>query len=249
MNRDTILTEVRDIVGEESADFWTDAELVRYINEGQRRFNGEMTWPWLVTEASGTLASGVNEYELPEGIDLNKAVNLLMNLEGETLTFAPVRVTAMKGFQLRRVYGSATASRPLYFYTTSVVDGSAEGLFTTTLRFVPTPTGTVEMEYQYYRVVDDMTAGSDIPDLPVEYHKALVHYAAGTAWLKELNGGPKAKEQFELYQKVLAQATQEFFSDPTDQPLVMGQDHPQYGRFDFAPGNDWDVRLPETLGP
>ena len=249
MNRGDILTEVRDIVGEVTADFWTDVELVRYINEAARRFNGERTWPWLITEGTASLAADDPDLELGEGVDFSKNINLSLTPEGETRMYQPVRVTPVKGFQLRTMYSSNwTSTWPRWFYVTSVVDGSAEGLFTTTIKFIPTPTGTMEIEYQYFRVVDDMTAASDIPDLPVEYHKALVHYAAGTAWLKELNGGPKAKEQFDLYSLVVEQAQREFFAEPNDTPLVMGKDEPQYS-LRFPPGDPWLMRMPETLGP
>lgn len=252
MNRGEVRVEVRDILGETTtyADFWTEAELNRHVNEAVRRFNGEMVWPWLVTEATGSLPAGESEYELPDGIDTNKAVNITMYLEGQTNGFSPVRVSAFKGFQLRGRYGSSTAARPMFYYTTAVSDGSGSGLFTTTLKFVPAPTGDIELEYQYFRVISDMTADSDIPDVPVEYHKALVHYAAGTAWLKEITntGSGKAQEQFELYRKVLDQAEKDFFGDAPDQPLVMGKDQPQYDRFN-PPGDAYTLRIPETLGP
>ncbi len=250
MNRGDMRTQVRDIIGEDSADFWSDAELNRYLNEAQYRFSGEMTWPWLITEGSASLTE--QDLELPEGIDFTKAINLHVTTEGGSRMVQPRRVSAFKGFELRRRYNSdTTATYPSFFYVTSVVDGSGEGLFTTTIRFIPTPADTLEVEYQYYRVVEELTADADIADLPVEYHKALVHHAAGTAWLKELNGGPKAQEQFELYTAVLDQAKNEFFSDPNDQHTVMGFDEPQY----TVPGGSgqsgdyWLSRIPETLGP
>lgn len=249
MNRGDIETEVRDILGELVADFWSAAELVRYINEAQRRFNGEATWPWLLTEGTASLAATVADLELGNGIDFTKNINLSLTPEGETRMYQPVRVSPTKGFELRSMYSSNTTSTwPRWFYVTSVVDSSSQGLFTTTIKFIPTPTGTMEVAFQYFRVVDDMTAASDIPDLPVEYHKSLVHFAAATAWLKELSGGPKAQEQFELYSLVVEQAKREFFAEPNDQPLVMGKDEPQYatGR---APADPWLLRMPERLGP
>jgi|SRR3990170_3521620 len=249
MNLGTMRTEVRDIIGELTADFWTDAELNRYLTEAHFRFIGEATWPWLLTEATASLAATVDTLELPAGVDYTKSINLSLTPEGETRIYQPVRVSPSKGFQLRTMYSSTTTvQRPSWFYVTSVADGSAEALFTTTIKFIPAPTGTMEVEYQYFRQVSDFTADNDIPDAPVEYHKGLVHYAAGTAWLKELNGGPKAKEQFELYSLVVEQAKREFFAEPNDQPLVMGKDEPQFG-LRFVPGDPWLTRIPETLGP
>jgi len=249
MNLGSIRTEVRDNIGELVADFWTDLELNRYANEAQRRFNGEATWPWLLTEGSGSLAALQTDLELGEGVDFQKNINISLTPEGETRMYQPVRVDPTKGFQLRASFGSnQTAQRPQWFYVTSVADGSSEGLYTTTIKFVPIPLGVLEVEYQYFRAVDDMDSDASLPDLPVEYHKALVHYAAGTAWLKELNGGPKAREQFDLYQLVVEQAKREFFADVEDGPLVMGKDEPQYSTR-LLPGDQWLSRMPETLGP
>lgn len=251
MNLGTMRTEVRDVIGELTADFWTNAELNRYLTEAHFRFIGEATWPWLLTEATGSLAAGVDDLDLPDGVDFTKNINISLTPEGETRLYQPVRVSPSKGFQLRTMYSSTTtAQRPSWFYVTSVADGSGEALFTTTIKFVPTPTDTMEVEYQYFRQVPDFTADSDVPDLPVEYHKALVHYAAGTAWLKELNGGPKGGEQFELYALVVEQAKREFFAEPNDTPLVMGKDEPQYDtRFARLRGDPWMERIAETLGP
>lgn len=251
MNRGLCRTEVRDILGEDAADFWTDAELNRHLNEGQRRFNGEATWPWLVSEGHSDLPTSIDEFELPNGVDFSKAINLSLTVSGQTTgMYQPVRVSPSKGFQLRRMYSTTTtAARPNWFYVTSVADGSGESLYTTVLKFIPAPTATMLVEYQYYRVVSDLTADTENPDTPVEYHKAVVHFAAGTAWLKELNGGSKAKEQFELYNVVVEQAKREFFTAPNDQPLVLGKDEPQYVRGGFVGDGSWDTRLPETLGP
>lgn len=251
MDRITARTEVRDIIGEDDpGDFWTNTELNRHLNEAQRHFNGEAIWPWLITEATGSLADGVSDFDLPTGVDTGRAINVSLNIEGQVWgMYQPKRVTSTKGFQLRRMYSSTTtAARPNWYYVTSVADGSGESLYTVTIRFIPAPTSVMEMEYQYFRVVSDMTSDSDLPDVPVEYHKAVVHYAAGTAWLKELNGGGKAKEQFELYNAVTESAKRRFFADAPDQPLVMGKDEPQYGRFEF-PGDEWQLRVAQTLGP
>ena len=248
MNRGTIRTEVRDILGEDVADFWKDAELNRYINDAHFRVLNEERWPWLITEGSGSLAAGIDELEVEVGVSFAKHVNISLTKEGDSRLYQPKRVSASKGFDLRTMYAAGTTqSYPEWFYLTSVADGSAAGSFTSTVRFVPTPTSTMEVEYQYTRTPDDFTADSDIPDLPREYHMALVHYAAGKGWLKELNGASKAQEQFEMYGGVVAQMRDDFQTQADDDVLVFGRDEPQYD--DARTFSDWDPRLPETLGP
>jgi hypothetical protein len=244
MDLSSILTEVRDILGEESADFWSDAELTRYINEGQRRFAGDERWNWLITEGTGTLTADDPELELVEGVDPNRHMNIRLQKDGETRAYLPIKVAPTKGFELGTLYTS-TASYPEWFYITRVYSDLEDGNYTTVVKFVPTPSADIDATYQYFRTPADLEASPDIPDLPLPYHKALVHYAAGTAWLKELNGGKKAQEQFDLYAVVRDQARDEQASQAPDDFLVVGKDEPQLpqGRRDI-----WS-RIPETLGP
>lgn len=246
MNRGTIRTEVRDILGEDVADFWKDAELNRYINDAHFRVLNEERWPWLITEGSGSLAAGVDTLELEEGVAASRHVNFALIKDGDSRMYLPKRVAGPKGFDLRTMYNTGTTqSYPEWFYLTSVADGSADGSFTSVVRFVPVPTSDMDVEYQYTRTPDDFTADADVPDMPREYHKALIHYAAGTAWLKELNGGGKAGEQYEMYAGVVAQMRDEHLAQADDDVLVMGRDEPQYelGRVYGGP------RTAETLGP
>jgi hypothetical protein len=228
MNRGEMRTEVRDILGEEVADFWGESELNRYINESQYRFLNEERWPWLVSEDVGSVAAGVATYDFRSGIAMNRQVNIRLTGTDDR-PYAPERVSPSKGFQLRDSYApSYTSSYPRWFYITSALDDSGTGDYIYTARFVPDNTTDLDVNFQYFREVTELSADGHYPDLPVEYHKALVHYAAGTAWLKELNGAQKAKEQFELYADVVTQAKKEWLSEPDDDPLVIGSDEPQY---------------------
>jgi hypothetical protein len=240
-------TEVRDIIGELVADFWTDAELNRYLNEAQYRFLNEERWPWLVTEGSNTLNGEDPDLILEEGIAATRHINITLLGQGSARTYQPRRVTPAEGFRLANSFSASTTSTyPEFFYTTAVSSPDDDGVFVWVVRFIPTPTSDLDVTYQYYRSSLEMTADSS-PELPVEYHKALVHYAAGTAWLKELNGEHKASEQFSLYAGIVEQARGEWLVQPDDDPLVMGSD-PNNSLY---AGHQWmrDLELDQPLGP
>lgn len=245
MDLSSILTEVRDILGEESQDFWSDAELTRYVNEGQRRFAAEERWNWLITEGIGQLDADDPELLLVEGVDPNRHMNIRLQKDGDTATraYLPVKVAPTKGFELGTLY-STTSSYPEWFYITRVYSDMEDGSYQTVVKFVPTPNALMDVTYQYFRTPAPLEAGPDVPDLPVDFHKALVHYAAGTGWLKELNGGKKAQEQFDLYAVVRDQARDEQASQAPDDYLVAGKNEPQLpqGRRDVM------SRIPEILG-
>lgn len=251
MDLQTIRTEVRDIIGEDSADFWSDAELNRYINEAQRRFIGENRWSWLLTEGTGTLYAGDPDFILQDGVADYRHLNIMLTKSGDTRPYLPKKVTPARGFQLRQVYYTAQ-SYPTWFYVTSVADDDNDGSFWTTVKFIPEPVSDVDIEYQYYRTPATLDGDTDAPDVPVQYHKALVHHAAGTAWLKELQAQGKANEQFSLYDAIVMEAKGDEESNGDDDFIVVGGDgeslRDSEGRHLTA--KDYALlRISPTLGP
>lgn len=248
-------TEVRDIIGEDDpGDFWTNTELNRYIQEAEWRFLGEENWPWLITQGSDILnGGGDGQLEVVEGISVSRHINVTLQVTTETRSYQPKRVTPVVGFELLSRYPEGTKrSFPDYYYVTSVADTDDDGHYETVLQFVPIPTNDMDVRWQYYRRGNAFTADNDVSDSPLEFHKALVHYAAGTAWLKELNGETKAQEQFQLYAGVVDQARGETLTEPDDTPLVAGKMEPQvdtYQRDVYGERDFWLSRMPETLGP
>lgn len=248
MNLGTLRTQVRYNIGETSADFWADAELNSFINEGLHRFCSEERWPWLITEGTSQLLAADPDLQLTEGVAFSRHVSMTLQKSGDTRFYQPKRVSAAKGFELRGLYSTVgTSSYPEWFYITSVADGDDDGAYIWVARFVPTPTSDMDVDFLYTRTPAELAADNETPDIPTEYHKALVHWAAGTAWLKELTGGTKAREQFELYAGVVEQARNEWLKEPDDTPLVMGKDEPQYSISRPSPWGDWDPQFPETL--
>lgn len=244
-----IRTQVRDVIGETAADFWGDAELNRYITEAQFRFLGEANWPWLITGSTAAVVAATATVALAESVEPQNIVAVRLTKTGDTRTYLPKRVTPQKGFDLlTRFSTSTTASYPQWYFVSAVADVDTDNLYIYTLTLIPTPTSAMTLTFLHLRDGTDLSADTVEPDLPVEFHKALVHFAAGTAWLKEVNGGPKAAEQFQLYSEVVNQAKREFFSDPDDTPIVMGKDEPQFS-LRRPPTDPWLLRIPETLGP
>jgi len=68
-----MVVDVRERIGEDSADFFTDAEVIRALNLGVTTFTAEEAWPWLYTEFSLTLGEGQTELELPSNVSIHRA--------------------------------------------------------------------------------------------------------------------------------------------------------------------------------
>jgi len=249
MNREDARLEVRDIVGEDVADFWKDAELNRYLRKALHAFSREERWPFYATEFTGTLLAGDPDLELTAGVHSSRHINITLTKEGSTRPYQPKRVSPSEGFRLSSTYSTTTTqSYPGWYYTTAVNRGNDDSEVVYVARFVPTPTSEMDVSGQYYRMPLDMAADADVLDLPVEYHDAIVHYAGMLAWLKELNGGSKASEQSQLYMAIVEQARADWQNEPDDTPLIMGGEEPT--RAMHEPEVDfWLSRIPETLGP
>lgn len=252
MDRAAIRLEVRDIIGETTADFWTDAELNRHINEGLRRWTGANRWSYLLTEGSGELTANDPDLLLEEGVANYHHLHMMLTKDGDTRPYLPERVSPARGFQLRTAF-TTSQSYPRWWYLTSVADDGGTGNMQAVVKFIPTPNVAVDIEFQYYRNPATLDGDSDVPDMPVDYHKALVHFAAGTAWLKELTGAMKAKEQFEMYSALLSEAVDDEESQSDDDILIVGGDIDVGARSKYAgpmTAQDYTLsRIAPTLGP
>lgn len=249
MNRGELREHVRDIIGElersdGDGDMWKNAELNRHLNEAQFRFLAEERWPWLLTEGAGTLTADDPELQLVEGVAATRHLNITLTQPGFTRLYQPQRVPPAKGFQLSNEYNASVGNEPLFFYTASVTaPADADSDYIYVVKFIPTPVQDMDVTYQFYRSGTDMDADNVEPDVPQEYHMAMAHYAAGTAWMKELRSD-KASDQFEMYAGVVDQARGEWLGQPEDDVLVMGKDPAR--RVD---GDPWLRLIPDTLGP
>src|ERR1051326_1307865 len=124
MTLTTMLAAVRDILGETTADFWTDSQLTAQLNEAMYRFNTAEKWPWLVTEVTGaSIGADDTAFELQAGAGFWRHINFLLTPDGTTIQYSPKRVSAAEGYKLRGIYATTT-NWPQYFYVSSVPAGA-----------------------------------------------------------------------------------------------------------------------------
>jgi hypothetical protein len=245
MDLDDMRTEVRERLGELTADFWTDAEVDRAINEAVRRFCAEEKWSFLLTEWASTLSNGDDELELPSDISLTRVFNLA--IDGPTLAEARMleRVDPQEGFRLRHQYDDLTAAPRWYYITRSNQSTDEAPPVTYTAKLIPRTDAEYEVEAQYMAIPTLLTAPSDEPMVPTEYQEAIVAWATGKLWLKELGTSQKSSEQFSLYAKVLDQARNDLRTHSLDETVAWGRSHPMRGYWGALSPYD---RIPPTLG-
>lgn len=249
MDLTTLRLEVRERLGELSADFFTNAEVDRAINEALRRFSAEERWPWLYTELTDAIATDTDEYDLPSDVGPNRLFAFSVTggnigtVGGQMLE----RVTPMEGFRLRHQYDGHTGV-PRWYYvsrTNQSSDGSPPTIYT--VRVIPTTDTSYDIEAIYLCVPPELSGASDEPLCPEEYQEAIPAWATGKLFLKEFQISQKASEQFSLYSKVLEQAKNDLFEWDADEVVAWGRKQPQVGK--WSSYVDIQRRIPRVLGP
>lgn len=228
MNLTELIAETRARISETTeADFFTDAQITRSLNEGLRRFTNAERWPWLYTEFSDTLGLGESELTLPDDVALNRVFALSImdsvNLAGGVML---ERIQPVEGFRMRMAYNDRQGT-PQYYYiagTNLDADGSPPTRYTA--KFIPEADAEYEIGGIYMFVPPLLDAGDDEPALPTEYQDALPAYAAGLLYLQELEISQKASEQFTLYTNILGEAVKDTKQFDADEVVAWGRSKP-----------------------
>lgn len=256
MLKSEIYEEVGELLGELSGqeDFWSEAMRKRHIQRAVTRFCYEERWTWLLSiQQNVPLLAGNSEVELIDDIDLNRHFVLSVRPDSaldDGRTCLPIRVQPDVGMQLR--IANTGRGAPAWYYVSHVQDNTyaeADNPSATALvaHVIPTPVEDSTVEYAFFRnpVLPTWDDDDEFP-VPEQYIDAVVARAAGTLWLKELNGGGKAQEQFNIYQDILNAARREHKGLANDEILAWGAEEPQYGP--TALDELYRRHLPASLG-
>lgn len=167
-----IMTRVRRKFGDESAVQVTDADMIRWINDGQRHIvlrNDTLLEKTATTDS----VAAQQEYTLPTDLLILKFIQYREN-------------TSAAYYKLRGM-------TPVEFneYIDGWSDaGTAQGvpqvytIFAGKIIAFPTPSSSVTAGFKIYynRTPVDVVLNSDTPDLPLLYHPALVNYCMQQAY-------------------------------------------------------------------
>lgn len=223
----TAILEVRARLQELTADFWTDSEVLRALNEGVKRFAAEERWPWLQTVVTnGALTTPWTDFVLPENYDPTRLLNVAVYFSGDERPRRVQRVSPAEGFErLQRDYQGR--SEPVAYYVASATDADFDGQYIHTLTFVPKLNRNATIKYIYFRV-PGILATTELLDIPEEYAMGAVAYATGLLWTKELQDSRKAEEQFGLYAQVVDSAKKNYRKLPQDSQFTWGGEGPSH---------------------
>lgn len=241
MNLAEMRADVRERIGERSANFWTDTFITRKLNEGQRRFAREDRWTWLQAIQTGIpVPEGTSSIELIDGVDVSRHFAVVLTYEGGDVPVIPTRIKAPNARQMQKLY--TTSGEPMYWYAAQTVTNEYESgdalEVASVIKLVPAADKAYTAEYFYIRDPADMVADEDECEIPEAYQEAVIAWATAQCWLKELNGERKAQSEFSLYNTVLSQAKADQAGLALDEKLSWGGDE-----YKNVPYNDLHRRL------
>lgn len=161
-----IMTRVKRQFGDESGVQVTDADIIRWINDGQRRIvmHNEGL---LETTALANLTENVQDYSLPTDLLIFRALSI--KVTGDH-TYRHVKGLDFPKFNeyIDGWDGDESYRGIPLVYT----------LFAGKIRFYPIPDQTVSngIKIYYNRKPTDVASGSDAIDLPILYHETVATY-------------------------------------------------------------------------
>ena len=177
MNAGDLITIVRedyldDAVGDK---LWSDAFMFRSFTEAERQACNRQNLLFddsTVEYTNITLADGVSTYALDQKVT-----------ELEHVIFDNLKVNQLSKHEIER---SNPSWRSLDGMTGKVVNYIVRGR---TIRFIPAPDADDDAKTVYLEVfrlpASDMTAITDVPEIPEEYHRDLIYWVLHEAYKKQ----------------------------------------------------------------
>jgi hypothetical protein len=178
----TATTEVRAILNEASAYFWSDTEIQNWIKQGCLDFCEKSLS--LIKADTITLATSTYKYTTSGSSYIDDAIHAL-NVEHNNKALRRITLDQMRGHNQIEL---ATDSYPKYYYDT--YDG-----LTYTFYVGPTPSSTYNGESL---TVLFACRTDDITEIPYEYQQTIFLYAASKAHAKDRQFGD-AQLMWQMY--------------------------------------------------
>lgn len=262
---ETMIKEVRDRIGDKAefdmadaeydattvGNFWKNDFIERQLQEGNRRFNREKRWPWLIRiQEDIPVAPGQTEIELIDDVDLSRHMLLYLTKDSNPdLAFPVKKISPYRGLYMKNA--NRNAAVPKYYYVTRGLintTGAGEDIeyaMALRIRLLPVAKEAMTGEFSFFKNPEIMTQLME-PEMPEVYHEAIVAWATAQCFLKEISGATnKAQEQFNLYNMILQQAVIDYSEPANDQLVIWGGEEPEYGE---NPRTWRERHLPQNIG-
>lgn len=138
----------------------TDAQQLVFLNSIQRRIAGSHRWRWTIESQALVVVSGTGDYALASAPAGGHMISSRLVSLGTPVSISWVAPEVL--LELRAQDAGARSS-PCYWTLTGP----------TTLALWPTPASSGTLTLRYHRTPPQLTAGSDVPIIPLGYRDIL----------------------------------------------------------------------------
>jgi hypothetical protein len=186
-------TALRERLSEPTAAAWSDGELNRYLNEGVREI--AIRTECLAATADVAVSTGVYLNNVPATVNrIHRAEWAPSNPVSSSDQIYPLRYTQINNLDSMRGSGQQTITGIPEMFSTWGYPGTST--FKVVLYPKPQTAGTLRIHY--YRIPVDLTADTDLLDIPNGWDHLVYDYAEFRARLKDGDDAWQvAKSEFE----------------------------------------------------
>jgi hypothetical protein len=172
MTPSDVLSRVRDQLAETTAAFWTNAELYRYMADGEREVNLMVSYNIVVTAATTT--TGTSGYALP-----SSCLSVMrLTYDGVPLRKTDRNLRDRDALDMPSYGGTLQSGSPTHFYE-----------FTGYAYLWPTPDAAKTINYFFLKDPTEVASGTTAFTIPANYHNCLQDYVLYRAYLKDQDQG------------------------------------------------------------
>lgn len=201
-----VRTQARDLLNESVANFWTDAELNYWVNDGIREiaeFTGCIQNIDSLSTTNGTRTISYTGYDC------------------QNVEYVPAsgnRISLVQSSPLQDGHNQYDGTAPQYWWVNKGVIG-----------IDPVPDATYNLLGYIAGTPTDITIGSQIPEIPPAFRALLKWYVCYRAYLKEHNYGA-ASLCHQIYQSEMIYLAQDLLANVPDARSEMRYPQPSPGR-------------------
>lgn len=228
MTKATIITDIRARLNETTAAFWSDAQLLVWINH---RYQDLVTAVetvfenYFITEATADVNEDQQEYTLPSDFKRMRRVELNYDISANADNFKKATPISLDDVQTRLENDDlGVMALPSYY-----IQGDIIGFLP-----IPDEDGTAALKIWYIAEQDDLSDDDDEPAIPAQYHRLISIGTCADALMKGKRDLP-GSAMFERRYQEERQRMQAELEDRVAEGVRLTTDLSGQG-LDFGPG-------------
>lgn len=177
MTKAQIISDIRSKLNESTADFWSDAELLRWVNQRYHLLEeavDRVFENYFLTESVTDTVEDEQEYQLPTDFKRMRRVEVNYDIDNSDSVYQrayPVELDQIRQRLENTNLGVGIQRHPIYY-----LRGDNIGFLP-----IPDEDGTNAIRIQYVAEQDDLSDDADVPVIPVSYHYLIVIGACADA--------------------------------------------------------------------